>query len=278
MSIFMTIFLGIVQGITEFLPISSSGHLSILQNFINLNYAEQDHLFFDVLLHLGTLVSICIFYRKDLYTMVTDTVKFIRGRRNYEYDDARVTPSFRLVLLVAIATLPLLFVLPLKNKIESLYYNTTFIGFALIITGALLFVSDKLTSGHKTEKNMTVREALIVGIVQAIAIIPGLSRSGTTISTGLASNLNRDFAVRFSFLLSIPAVLGATFVSFISALKAGVNWALAPMYLIGFIVSAVVGYFSLGLIRKLIADGNFGKFSYYCWIVGALTIILSLIF
>lgn len=281
MSVLMSFFLGLVQGVAEFLPISSSGHLSILQNLLNLQYAESEHLFFDVLLHLGTLVSVCIVYWKELKEMAVDTVGYLSGRnvgRDYgDEDNKRLPPAVRTLFFIVIGTLPLFFLVPFYSSIEQLYYNTPFIGFALIITGTLLFVSDKLTEGRKTEKTFTAADALVIGLAQAIAVIPGLSRSGTTITVAASRGLRRNFAVKFSFLLSIPAILGSNVLSLFNAIKEGVNWSLFPTYLVGMITAAVSGYFAIRLVKYLVSKTKFGKFCYYCWGVGILAIILSII-
>jgi len=278
MSVFIALFLGLVQGIAEFLPISSSGHLSILQNLFNLQYEDGTHLLFDVLLHLGTLASIIAVYRKELKTMVTETVDFFRMRADTDSDEPVVLkPAARSLVFILVGTIPLIIVLILNNIIKRLFIQMGFIGFALIITGGLLFVSDRfIKKGSKTEKSMTIWDAVIIGLAQAVAVIPGLSRSGTTISVGLVRGLSNGFAIRFSLLLSIPAVLGATIVEVYSAIKAGINFTLFPIYLIGFVVAAVVGFFAIQLIRRLMAKGVFGYFAYYCWGVGLLTIILAI--
>lgn len=277
MTILMAIFLGFVQGVSEFLPISSSGHLSIFQNLFSLDYNESEHLLFDVMLHLGTLVAVFVFYWKDIRSMVVDTVGFISGNTADSGENGRFKPSVRLVFLIIVATLPLVVVLPFTGAIEGLAGNTPFISFALIVTGALLYVSGKLSEGRKNEKTSSVVDAIVVGAAQAIAVIPGLSRSGTTITVGLSRGFKREFAVRFSFLMSIPAILGSALVTFIKAIVNGVNWAELPVYIIGMIVAGVVGYFALVLIKKLILSGDsFSKFAYYCWGVGAVSLVLSL--
>lgn len=285
MSILMAIFLGLVQGITEFLPVSSSGHLSIIQNLFSLNYEEADHLFFDVLLHLGTLISVIIVYRKEIKEMLTDGLAFISGKQKTtevqttygSTESNRFTPAVRLLFFIIVGTLPLFVILPFNGAIEGLFYNTPFIAFALLITGGLLFVSEKIVEGRKNEKTMTVADAVIIGISQAIAIIPGLSRSGTTITVGISRGLKRDFAVKFSFLLSLPAVIGSILLSLIKAFSAGINWGLIPVYLVGVVVAAVSGYFAIRLVKMLIDKTRFGKMSYYCWAVGLLTLLLSAI-
>jgi len=272
----MSLFLGLVQGIAEFLPISSSGHLSILQNLFGLDPSD---LLFSVLMHLGTLVSICVIYRKELRDMVTDGIDYLRMRGDTDFDEPAVLkPPARILLFILVGTLPLFITLFFKGFVDRLFALPAFVGFALIITGGLLFVSEKfIKRGNKTEKTMTLVDALIIGAVQAVAVLPGLSRSGATISVGRARGLNDGFAVNFSLLLSIPAVLGATIVELYGAIRDGVDFSLFPVYFAGFIVAAIVGFFTIQLIRRLMAKGGFGKFAYYCWGVGALTIILSFI-
>lgn len=279
MSIWNAILLGLVQGIAEFLPISSSGHLSILQNLFHMSTTENGHLFFDVLLHLGTLISICIVYWRDIVAMVRETFAFFRNTRlPAEQRQQQQLPAARMVLMIILATLPLFLILPINDKVEQLYYHTFFIGLMLILTGFLLFVADKMPKGTRTEKNMRVRDALIIGVCQAVATIPGLSRSGTTIAAGMATGLDRSFAVRFSFLMSLPAVLGANILSLAKAAKTGIDVSLLPAYLIGMFVAMVSGIAAIGLVKRLTSKGRFGAFSYYCWGAGALTMILSLIF
>jgi len=276
----MALFLGLVQGIAEFLPISSSGHLSILQNLLSMEYSDESHLLFDVLLHLGTLVSICAVYRKEIREMISDGLDYLRMRGDSDSDEpVTLKPPARALLFVLVGTIPMFIAVLFAGSVARLFFSTLFVGFMLLITGGLLFVSDKhITKGNKTEKTMTLVDAIIIGLSQAAAILPGLSRSGTTISVGLARGLSGSYAVRFSLLLSIPAVLGATIVSLYKAIRDGADFSLFPVYIVGFIVAAVVGFFAIQLIRRLMAKGAFGKFAFYCWGLGALTIIVSLIF
>jgi len=275
----MSLFLGIVQGITEFLPVSSSGHLSILQNVFKLGYSKEDNLLFEALLHLGTLVSICVVYRSEIGAMISDGLEYIRMRGDPELDEPAVLkPSARELLFVIVGTIPLIIALIFSGSVERLFPKTGFIGFALLITGGLLYVSDRyIKRGNKTEKTMTFMDAIIIGLAQAVATLPGLSRSGTTISVGLARGLSGNFAVRFSLLLSIPAVFGAMIVSLFKALRAGGSFEGFFVYFVGFIVAAVVGFFAIQFLRRLMAKGGFGNFAYYCWGVGALAIILSIV-
>ncbi|MEG1165922.1 MAG: undecaprenyl-diphosphate phosphatase, partial [Oscillospiraceae bacterium] len=213
MTYWVAALLGLVQGIAEFLPISSSGHLSVLQNIFKMQNVEEGHLFFDVLLHLATLVSVCIVYRRELADMIHEVFAFFHDIRHPQPKDDAPKPARRLVLMLIVATLPLFIILPFNSQIEKLYYNTFFIGIAFLVTGGILLLADKMQQGRKTEKNMTIGNALVVGVCQAIAVLPGVSRSGTTISAGMAAGFDRSFAVKFSFLLSLPAILGANIIN-----------------------------------------------------------------
>lgn len=278
LSYFMAIFLGLVQGIAEFLPISSSGHLSLLQYFFGVENVDHDNVFFSVLLHLGTLISVCIVYRKDIVEMIQEFFKGIGALFSPKLRTQEPGSARRLVMMVILGTLPLLVIMPIKNVVEELYSNTVFIGLALIITGFVLYLSDQMAKGKKTERNMKVKDALIIGCGQAIAVVPGLSRSGSTIAVGMMCGLKRSFAVRFSFLLSLPAVLGANILSLADAAKAGIDVSLLPKYLIGMVVAGVAGYFAIRLVNGLAKKGKFGNFAFYCWIVGILAIIATFVF
>ena len=277
MDIWSAILLGLVQGLAEFLPISSSGHLSVLQNLFHLNSLEEGHLFFDVLLHLGTLVSIFICYWKDIKDMVREVFIVLRGGRTVSGELVKQPlPAARLFLMLVIATLPLVLIVPINDLVEQLYYQTWFIGVAFLLTGCLLYVSDRMAPGTKTEKNIRIRDALIIGCCQCVATIPGLSRSGTTITAGIATGLDRSFAMRFSFLLSIPAVLGANILSIFNAVSEGFDTSLLPVYLVGMLAAVVSGIAAIMLMKLISRKNKFGFFTYYCWAAGIVTLVLSL--
>ena len=239
---------------------------------------ESDPAFFDFRLHWDPLFSFCIVYWRAVGALVREAIAFFRRARLPAEQRRQQLPAARMVLMIILATLPLFLILPVNDLVEQLYYHTFFIGLMLILTGFLLFVADKMPKGTRTEKTMRVRDALVIGVCQAVATIPGLSRSGTTIAAGMATGLDRSFAVRFSFLMSLPAVLGANILSLAKAAKAGIDVSLLPAYLIGMFVAMVSGVASIGLVKRLTSKGRFGAFSYYCWGAGALTMILSLIF
>ena len=266
--------LGLVQGLAEFLPISSSGHLSIAQNLLGLNTEIPE--FFDVLLHLGTLVAVFVAYWRDICDMVAELIHGV-GDLVHGTTPRQVPPARRLILLIIVGTLPLFILLPIHKQVQALSNNMVFIGAALVVTGFLLFACDLVRKGKKTERTATIADVLVVGLGQAIATLPGISRSGMTITTGCFMGFERKFAVRFSFLLSIPAVLGANILSLKDALDDGIIWAEVPMYVVGVVTAAVVGYACIRLLRLVAEKGRFGAFAYYCWAVGLLTLLLNAI-
>ena len=276
MSLISALLLGVVQGITEFLPVSSSGHLAIARNLLDLQVEGTDGTFFDVLLHLGTLVAVFVAYWPDIRDMI---LEFFQGVKDLAHHNTPnpVPPARRLIVLIIAGTLPLFLVLPVKDVGEGLSDNMYFVAGALLVTGFLLFVSDRVRKGRKTEKTATVVDALLVGVGQAIATCPGISRSGTTITAGCFVGFDRKFAVRFSFLMSIPAILGANILSLKDALAGSIQWSDMPVYLAGVATAAVVGYACIRLLKMIADKGKFGFFAYYCWAMGALTLVLTLV-
>lgn len=273
MNLFTSLLLGVIQGLAEFLPISSSGHLALAQHLLGVN--TEVPAFFDVLLHLGTLLAVLVAYWGDVVEIVQE---FFRGVGDVIHGTTPtpVPPARRMILLIIVGTLPLFAILPIHKKVQALGDSMVFIGMALVVTGFLLFACDLVHRGHKTERSATLLDALLVGVGQALATMPGISRSGMTISAGCFLGFERSFAVRFSFLLSIPAVLGANILSLKDALEAGVDWAAVPVYLAGVVASAVVGYACIRLLKLIARKGRFGGFAYYCWAVGLLTLLLNL--
>ena len=273
MTYLMSVILGFVQGVAEFLPISSSGHLTLFQHFFGME--EPDNLF-NVLLHFATLLAVCLYYFRDVTEMIAEFFRAVaslvcRKRQGGEIPEAR-----RMVLLVIVGTLPLFAVLLIKDYVEALGGSPVFVSCALLVTGCILFLSDRMAGGRKTARNATLKDVLLVGAAQGLATVPGLSRSGCTISAGMAVGFERKFAVRYSFLMSLPAVLGATIleVKDVLEMEGGLAAGLLPKYLAGMAVAGVVGYFSIRLVNLLASKGKFGAFAYYCWAAGAISLIL----
>ena len=276
MTYLLSILMGIIQGVAEFLPISSSGHLALFQTFFGMENVEEKYMFFTVLLHFGTLISVCVVYWRDIVDMIRE---FFLGIAALAGKDTGTPPppARRMVMLIIIGTLPLFVMVLLQDAVNALFSNSIMVSIAMLCTGFILFFSDRLAKGRKTARNATVADALIVGCGQALAVIPGLSRSGTTISVGMLRGFDRSFAVRFSFLLSLPAILGANVLEIKDAVDAGINMEEMPMYIVGVVVAAVVGHFAIRLVKSLSDKGKFGRFAYYCWAVGLGSLIAGII-
>ena len=276
MSLIHSILLGLIQGVAEFLPISSSGHLAIVEQLLGMEGASEIPGFFDVLLHLGTLIAVFVAYWPEIRDMI---LEFFRGIGDLVHGTipTPVPPARRMILLVIVGTLPLFVILPFKDWIEGLSSNLYVVGGALLVTGCLLFASDRVRKGRKNERSARLTDTLLVGAAQALATCPGLSRSGTTIAAGSFLGFERKFAVRYSFIMSIPAVLGANILSLKDALGGDVVWKDVPVYLVGVAVAAVVGYACIRLLKMIADKGKFGAFAYYCWAVGLLTMALTFI-
>ena len=277
MTYLLSILMGIIQGVAEFLPISSSGHLALFQSFFGMENVEEKYMFFTVLLHFGTFISVCVVYWRDILDMIREFFLGIAALAGKKDTGVTPPPARRMVMLIIVATLPLFVMVLLQDAVNKLFSNSIMVSCALLATGFILFFSDRLAKGRKTARNATLVDALIVGCGQALAVIPGLSRSGTTISVGMLRGFDRSFAVRFSFLMSLPAILGANILEIKDAVDAGINMEELPMYIVGVVVAAVVGYFAIRLVKSLSDKGKFGRFAYYCWAVGLGSLIAGIV-
>ena len=275
-SIIQAIILGIIQGITEWLPISSSGHLVITKYLLNL----QPDILFDVLLHYGSLIVILTMFYKDITKIVYALIpksffkrKYKTFKQHYYYRQYR-----KLAYYIIIASIPTALAgYYLHDVFESLFSDIFAVSIALLITGLILF-STKFKSQYPiTRKNPNnILKSFTIGISQALAIIPGISRSGSTISTGLLLGFSRKQAARFSFLLAIPAIFGATLYQINTTPNYVFNSEYLIPILVGTITSIIVGFLSLKWLLRIIKKGHLHRFAYYCWIVGIL-ILISLI-
>ena len=276
MKFWMAIVLGVVQGVAEFLPISSSGHLSLLQYFFSM---EEPDTLYNILLHFATLIAVCVVYWRDIVEMILEFFRAIGDLASGKRTQGNPPEARRMILLLILGTLPLFLVLPFDDFVEGLGANPVFVSVMLIVTGCILFLSDRYGGGRKNGRTATVKDVLLVGLAQGAATIPGLSRSGATISAGMALGFDRNFAVRYSFLMSLPAVFGATLLKVVKVVKDGaLDTELLPMYLTGMVVAGMVGFFSISLVKLLASKGKFGSFAYYCWIVGVIALIASFFF
>ncbi len=277
MTIWNAVLLGLIHGIAEFLPVSSSGHFSIVNNLFKLSDLSQGHMLFQSMLYLASMAAVMIVYWPEICAMYWELISLagfgpLAGQEKERY------PAARCFLMLVLGTLPLFLALPINSRMGVLNGRNIFIGIMLIMTGSILYVSDRMLPGKKNLSSMTVFDALIIGLCQSVATIPGLSRAAVTITAGMAVGLRRDFAVNFSFLLSIPAVFGAAILALIDALRDGIDWSFVPAYLVGTAVALVTGVLSIHLMRYIGKKRRFGGFAYYCWVIGVLSIILYLIF
>ena len=266
-----SIFLGAIQGLTEFLPISSSGHLVLFQNLLGFREPE---LLLDVSLHMGTLLAVCLYFRSDLKQMAKElwsfSIDLCRGRKKAR--QVHETPHASLALWVIIGTLPTALIgLLFRTPLEGLFGSLPIVGAMLIITGSILAVTLFLSKEGGRRSRINLVTALAVGVVQGLAIIPGISRSGATIVCGLFFQLNRDLAARFSFLLSIPAIIGALVLQTVSLNLNEV--ALMPL-LTGFFSSALIGLFALKILMGMVRKGYLAYFAPYCWALGLLILVI----
>ena len=271
------IVLGLVQGLSEFLPISSSGHLALLENLFEIK--EESVLFFAVLLHIGTLVSIFIVYHEDIYALIKEL--FLLFKDIFTGKGLRIEerPIRKLGIMIIVSSIPTAIMgLLFSDYIDRIFGSLTVISICWIITGFILLFSEKLNNNKKEIEGMKYRNAFFVGICQGLAIMPGISRSGSTIVGSLVTGLKREFAVEFAFLISIPAILGSAILEFPKAIKAGIEPSTIGPMIVGFLVAAISGYFAITTMIRIVSKHRMRYFSYYVWILGLGTFIYSVLF
>jgi undecaprenyl-diphosphatase len=276
MDILQAIIIGIVQGLTEFIPISSSAHLVFIQKILNV----QSSLAFDTVLHVGTLVAVFAYFWNDIIKMLKSFFSSLRDLTHGEFKkNFQEDPYKKLAWLLIIGTMPAgLAGVLLKSTFESLFDNLPAVSIFLIVTGFLLWGSEMVSRRIKPEdkksiNNLRIKDSLLIGIGQACSIAPGISRSGATISIGLILGLERELAARYSFLLSIPAILGATLIQ-----AKDITTAMdenTTVFIMGFLAASISGYVAIKIILKLIKEKNLLIFAYYCWIVGTAALIIT---
>ena len=269
------ILLGIIQGLTEFLPVSSSGHLVLFQHLFGLKEAE---LFFDVCVHLGTLLAVIIVFRQEIKNIIFAMMRLLSstGPKKSALQKIESDPDLKLALLIVIGSIPTAVLgLMFHNIADRLFSSPFFTGLMLMVTGLLLWLTRRANTGAggTNIEGFSRTKAFVIGSVQGLAMIPGISRSGSTISIGLLLGINRETAARYSFLLSIPAIVGAGLLSLKDSLSETdpVIW----LSLWGAAAAALVGYTALKVLLGLVKKGHLHLFAPYCWLVGILAIVLS---
>jgi undecaprenyl-diphosphatase len=269
MSYFQAVVLGLVQGLAEFLPISSSGHLALLQYFFKI---ESDNvLAFTVLMHLGTLISVFIVYAKDIWALLKELCYTIRDICTGKGPRINCCETRRLGFMIIVATIPTAIIgLLFEDFFESLYSKLVAIGIGLVFTGTIMWLSEKFGKGKYEVMQMKWRTAIFVGIMQGIAICPGVSRSGSTLVGSLSGGLKREFAVKFAFLISIPSILGSIVLEIPDLFEEGMDMSLAGPCLLGVIVAAVSGLVAIKAMIRIVSRKKLIYFSIYTWTIGIL--------
>lgn len=285
MSLLQAIIMGLIQGLTEFLPVSSSGHLALFR--ILFGVETETGMLFDVLLHVGTLIAIFVVYYKDIWKMIVEgcciirdaavnIVLFFKNKSGKEEEPYRkiVNSSYRkFVMLVIVSTIPTGIIgFVGRDAIDKASQILIVPGICLIVTAILLFIADHTRDGEKLPKNVTYTNAFSVGIAQGIATLPGLSRSGTTITACLLCGFNRKFAVKYSFIMSIPAILGALVLELKDFSAIDITGIEIVYYIVGMAIAAIVGYICIKTMLVIVRKKKFTVFAIYCLIIGAVSI------
>ena len=276
MSYLEAIVLGLIQGVAEFLPISSSGHLAIIHRLWPSAEAAMNNITFDVLLHLGTLVAVFAVFYKTVWNMIREFFKMcsmilagtFRFRKANKYQIMSVY-----VIVTTLILIPFSFV---QEALAQIAGNLVLVGVMLLITAGLLFLADHSVQGNKQMKDMKLTQAIKIGLFQGLATVPGISRSGSTISAGINMGFDRNTMVEFSFMMSIPAILGAVVLN-AREMVSGFSGADAGPYAVGTLVAAAAGIASIKLLRYVAGKNKFGWFMWYCIAVGAAAIILGIV-
>ena len=290
MTIVQAIILGVIQGLTEFLPVSSSGHLAIMKNILRVDL--ETGALYDVLLHVATLVAICIVMRKDIAKLILEFISIVRDvftnflifidritHKDDQYYIKIMSSAYRrFVVLIIVSSIPTAIIGFLLNDIIETVENELLVpGLCLIATAVIILISDFLADGTKKPKDATVYDAFAIGTAQGIATLPGLSRSGTTITACILCGFDRKFAVKYSFIMSMPAIFGALILKLSKISSETVTGGDIAVYIVGMVIAAVVGYFALIFTTKLVQKKSFKYFAFYCFGIGVVSIIAYII-
>jgi len=271
MTLFQSILLGIVQGLTEFLPVSSSGHLVIVPRFFGWNIPSNEAFVFNVLVQVATLVAVMAYFWKDLVAIIQAVITGLVKRQPF------ADPQARLGWLIAAATIPAgIFGLLVKDQVERAFNSLLATGVFLLVTAGLLTLAERLGKRQNELESLTLKDAILIGLAQALAIFPGVSRSGATITGGMLRNLERSAAARFSFLMSIPIMLAAGLLAALDLLEMPNFSQLLPVFIPGFLAAAVTGYLSIRWLLQYLTRRPLTIFVFYCLAIGALSIGVSL--
>lgn len=261
MNLLSALILGLLQGLTEFLPVSSSGHLVLTQHLLGLKGSDQ--LAFDVLVHLATLLAVLLYFRRDIYRIITSAVT------STDADKGRLW-----ILMLIIGSIPTALIgYEFRDSFAALFGQPRFVSLMLWVTAVVLMLSDRRKIREETKGHLTVTRSLLVGTAQGLAIIPGISRSGSTITTAIFTGMDPTLAARYSFLLSIPAIFGASLLEFKDI--AGLSTQHLPAYVSGAFIAFLSGYLAVDILMKVIVKRKLWKFSVYLFIIGLLGLIFA---
>ena len=274
MSVISAIFQAIIQGLTEFLPVSSSGHLSLYQHFTG--NSGEGALLFSAILHLGTLFAVFIAFWDTIWDLICEFVRMVKDIFKRQFSFKEMNADRRAVLMVILSTAVLIPFYIFKDFFEGFAEDSTIFaeGICFLYTAAILFLADKCSKGNKKLGDITVKDSIFVGFFQSIALLPGVSRSGSTISAGLFSGFARETAVKYSFILGIPAILGGCLVEVKDAVQTDMSFSWT--YILGFLVAAIVGICAIKMVNWLVKTDKFKIFAYYTGVLGAVVIIVSI--
>lgn len=277
MTVLEAALLGVVQGLTEFLPVSSDGHLSLMNYFLGTSRVGANNLFFTVLLHLGTLVSVFIVFWRSILGLIKEFFLLMADLFTGRFRMKNCTETRRLLIMLLVSLLPVFLILPFKNTIERISSDADIVaeGICFLFNGAVLLLASKLNKGTRTAGDMHAKDSLLAGFFQALAALPGVSRSGTTISVGLMRGFSCGTAVEFSFLMGIPAILGANLLEISDAVKSRVAFDLFPS-LVGIAAAAIVGLFAIRALKWLVRKQKLSVFGWYCLALGLISVFAGL--
>lgn len=259
---------GIIQGLTEFLPVSSSGHLALYQHYFGKS-EDSSGLFFSAILHLGTLLATFLAFRTEIWALIKEFFSMIGDLFKGKLFKTKMNPERRMIVMLILSCLVLVPFVPLKSTIEMVSEKYMIVlGCLFLYTSVILYLSDRCTKGKKSEADITPKNALTVGLFQAIALFPGVSRSGSTISSGLFCGFSREFAVRYSFILGIPTILAGCLLEVKDAVDASESMGNFAVYAVGFVVSAIVGICAIKMVNWIVKSDKFTIFSIYTLLLG----------
>jgi Uncharacterized bacitracin resistance protein len=288
MTLIRAIIMGIIQGITEFLPVSSTGHLAIFQSIFRIN--TETGLLFEVMLHLGTVFAIIITFKRDIIRLIRETIRMIlelldntrywwqnhKGNAALRYKKIVHNNYRKFVLMIICSTIPTAIIgYAARDVVDSAKRSLLVIGICLLVTGVLLLITDFSGEGEKGPKDVSYTNSFIIGICQGIAVLPGLSRLGATLVACLLGGFSRKFAVKYSFIISIPAILGAMMFEVTNIKLENLNNTLFGMYFVGMLVATFVGYFAIKVLMKIMHRKKMKIFAYYCFLVGFVAIVVN---